>query len=145
MFGIKKINIKYIKISVIITVIITFLYLFIFRGYGFLLILWLTTPSYNLTDKEKALIGRVKKESNAVDVWREPKYRTSSPIDDTYIFVIKGVKKNSNIDSLEREAKKLTYSLDSLELSSNFVEYWIIYDTKEGITIKNFTYKREKQ
>ena len=82
------------KVIIILTLSISFIYLF-FR-YAGLLIFWLVTPGDGeFRPAEKILFEEIKKESNAVDIWREPKYHISKPRDTTtYRIIIKKIKCN---------------------------------------------------
>lgn len=116
----------------IITAIGLFLYS-CFRYMG-LFIFWLLTPGDGeLRPAERILFEQIKKESNALDIWREPKYHISNPKDTvTYRVIIRNreAKKTINKDSLKNEANKISIKLEnSLNLNSKFINYIIHFES----------------
>ncbi|AEW87355.1 hypothetical protein B0A78_08565 [Flavobacterium columnare NBRC 100251 = ATCC 23463] len=109
-------------------------------------IFWLFTPGDGeLRPAEKILFEKVKSESKALDIWREPKYHISDPRDSvTYRLIIRKKESNINIDldSLKIKAKDIAIEIENkLNLNSKFINYEIIYEyVRSGD--KKFKFKR---
>ncbi|OWP85877.1 hypothetical protein BWK60_11765 [Flavobacterium covae] len=109
-------------------------------------IFWLFTPGDGeLRPAEKILFEKVKSESKALDIWREPKYHISDPRDTvTYRLIIRKKESNINIDldSLKIKAKDIAIEIENkLNLNSKFINYEIIYEyVRSGD--KKFKFKR---
>ena len=119
-----------------------------FFRYAGLLVFWLVTPGDGvLRSAEKLLFEEIKKESKAVDIWREPKYHISKPRDTTtYRIIIKKIKCNeiSNRDSLQYQALKIAKRVEEkLVLNSKFINYEIIYKCV-GRYDESFKFKRKE-
>ncbi|AUX19230.1 hypothetical protein AQ623_13790 [Flavobacterium columnare] len=98
-----------------------------------------------LRPAEKILFEKVKSESKALDIWREPKYHISDPRDSvTYRLIIRKKESNINIDldSLKIKAKDIAIEIENkLNLNSKFINYEIIYEyVRSGD--KKFKFKR---
>ncbi|MEB3800610.1 hypothetical protein INQ45_05845 [Flavobacterium columnare] len=132
------------KKAIILSTIFVFIYL-CYRYMG-IFIFWLFTPGDGeLRPAEKILFEKVKSESKALDIWREPKYHISDPRDSvTYRLIIRKKESNINIDldSLKIKAKDIAIEIENkLNLNSKFINYEIIYEyVRSGD--KKFKFKR---
>ncbi|WP_165764161.1 hypothetical protein [Flavobacterium covae] len=132
------------KKAIILSTIFVFIYL-CYRYMG-IFIFWLFTPGDGeLRPAEKILFEKVKSESKALDIWREPKYHISDPRDTvTYRLIIRKKESNINIDldSLKIKAKDIAIEIENkLNLNSKFINYEIIYEyVRSGD--KKFKFKR---
>ncbi|WP_123901309.1 hypothetical protein [Flavobacterium davisii] len=120
------------KKAIILSTIIVFIYL-CYRYMG-IFIFWLFTPGDGeLRPAEKILFEEVKKKSEAIDIYRGPKYHISNPKDTlSYGITIKLREKNKliNKDSLKIEAKNIAVKIENLlNLHPNFVNYVIHYES----------------
>ena len=120
------------KIIIIFSIII--LSVFLFFRYAGLVIFWLVTPGDGeLRPAEKILLEEIKKESKALDVWREPKYHISNPSDTTtYRIIIRNQESKTivNKDSLKIEATKISIKINKrLNLHPKFINYLIHYES----------------
>lgn len=126
------------KTLIIFALLIIFIVLLI--RYGFIIVLWLTTPGDGeLRTDEKILFEKIKKNDMARDVWREPKYNFTAPKDTTtYTIVVNNIPCQKDIISLKDRAKSIKSEIDKLNLHSNFYKYDVLYKCTDG---KEYNYK----
>ncbi|KQS93085.1 hypothetical protein [Chryseobacterium sp. Leaf394] len=117
-------------------IIFTFLVIFIVLlvRYGFLIVLWLTTPGDGeMTLNEKVLFEKIKKDTQAKDVWREPKYNMTHPKDTTtYTVVVNGIPGHADTISLKDKAQSIRSEINKLNLHPNFYRYHVLYKSTDG-------------
>ncbi|AMO21216.2 hypothetical protein [Flavobacterium columnare] len=132
------------KKAIILSTIFVFIYL-CYRYMGIFIFCLFTPGDGELRPAEKILFEKVKSESKALDIWREPKYHISDPRDSvTYRLIIRKKESNINIDldSLKIKAKDIAIEIENkLNLNSKFINYEIIYEyVRSGD--KKFKFKR---
>ncbi|MDH6252782.1 flagellar basal body-associated protein FliL [Chryseobacterium sp. H1D6B] len=126
------------KKTIIISILLVVLVVLVIR-YGFVLVFWLTTPKDGeLRPAEKVLFEKIKKEDNAKDVWREPKYNMTSPKDTiTYRLIVNGIPCLEDTLALKNKAQDIRTEIDKLKLHKNFYKYQVLYECVDG---KEYTY-----
>ncbi len=120
------------KTLIIFVLLIIFIVLLI--RYGFIIVLWLTTPGDGeLRTDEKILFEKIKKNDMARDVWREPKYNITAPKDTTtYIIVVNNIPCDKDTTTLKDRAQYIKHEIDKLNLHSNFYKYEVLYKCSNG-------------
>ena len=129
----------------IIIVLIIALAIFAIYRFGFLGVFWLTTPKDGESTKnEIELFHKIKEESKAKSVYREPKYDISQPKDTlAYRIIIFKPVCTKNQDSLKIEAQKVaSFAKSSLKLHENFIRFEIFYDCSDEPS-KMFSFNTE--
>ena len=132
------------KKNIIIVLVVTLVILGIYR-FGFLAVLWLTTPGDGeISASETALFQKIKDESKAKSVYREPKYTISEPKDTlAYRIIVFKPICNKNQDSLKVEAQKIASQANSsLNLHKNFIRFEVFYDCSDEPS-KVFSFDRK--
>lgn len=126
------------KTLIIFALLIIFIVLLI--RYGFIIILWLTTPrDGELRTDEKILFQKIKKDDRARDVWREPRYNITAPKDTTtYTIIVKDIPCQKDTTGLKDRAQRIKSEIDKLNLHSNFYKYEVLYKCSDG---KEYNYK----
>ncbi len=126
------------KIIIISILVIALTYLSI--RYGFIAVLWLTTPKDGeLTQAEKNLFIKIKKNTGATEVWREPKYHLKYPKDTTtYRIIASSINCNNDSLLLRENAQIVRLEIDQWNLHKNFYQYQVIFKCVNG---KEYTYK----
>lgn len=126
------------KTLIIFALLIIFIVLLI--RYGFIIILWLTTPrDGELRTDEKILFEKIKKNDRARDVWREPKYNITAPKDTaTYTIIVNDIPCQKDTTALKDRAQRIKSEIDKLNLHSNFYKYEVLYKCSDG---KEYNYK----
>ncbi|OWP83504.1 hypothetical protein EH230_13845 [Flavobacterium columnare] len=119
---------------------------FIIYRYGFLLILFLTSPKNGELSKEEIkLFNEIKKDINVNRIYRFPKNNISNPSDTlTYEIHIDGLKckELNNLNLLANEiARKANNRLD---LNEKFYKYDIYIFCEDLIKNYKFTFTRKK-
>lgn len=132
------------KKNIIIVLVVTLVILGIYR-FGFLGVLWLTTPGDGeISATETALFQKIKEESKAKSVYREPKYTISEPKDTlAYRIIVFKPICTKNQDSLKVEAQKIASQANSsLNLHKNFIRFEVFYDCSDEPS-KVFSFDRK--
>lgn len=128
----KIMNSKARKIIVSLLICITLIFLII--QYGFLGVFWLTTPKDGeMTKREKEVFEKVKKLTNAKEVWREPKYHISSPKKPaSYRIIVNDIQCNNDSARLKNEAQTIFKNSAELHLHENFTKIEVFFQCNEG-------------
>lgn len=132
------------KKNIIIVLVVTLVIFGIYR-FGFLGVFWLTTPGDGeISATETALFQKIKEESKAKSVYREPKYDISEPNDTlAYRIIVFKPICTKNQDSLKVEAQKIVSQANSsLNLHKNFVRFEVFYDCSDEPS-KIFSFDRK--
>lgn len=117
------------KKNIIIVLIITLVILAVYQ-FGFLGVFWATTPGDGeISEQESKLFQKIKIESRAKSVYREPKYHISEPLDTVaYRIIISKPICNKNHDSLKNRAEIIASEAKSnLKLHKNFIRIEVLY------------------
>lgn len=86
-----------------------------------------------MTLNEKVVFEKIKKDNQAKDVWREPKYDMTYPKDTTtYTFFVDEIPGHADTISLKDEAQSIRSEINKLNLHPNFYRYHVLYKSTDG-------------
>lgn len=85
------------------------------------------------------MFEKIKKNNQAKNVWREPKYYITAPKDTiTYTFVVSSIPCQKDTISLKDRAQSIRYEIDKLKLHPNFYKFNVLYEFTDG---KEYNFK----
>lgn len=120
--------------KIVLFVVLTSTITLLIVKYGFVLVLWFTTPKDGeLQPSEKELFQRIQVDFKAKDVWREPKYNISNP--DTaasYRVIVNRIPCTEDTTGLSLAAQDIFNQLKRLELGGAFLKKEVLFICEEG-------------